>query len=55
MIDRNYVGLIEYGFFASLALGVLAWQWWLVRDAGTTKMSPEDARHPEGEHQPDDR
>jgi hypothetical protein len=48
----QYFGLIEFLIFAGLALGFCAWQYWTVRDAG--KPSPQDARHPEREHQPDD-
>jgi len=45
-----------------LALGLGVWQYWTVRPSKTGKAdepsalaraSPKDARHPEGEHRPD--
>lgn len=51
---RDYLGLIEWGLFSFVVLGVLGWQYWLVRDAGRAKDSPDDARHPPGEHETDD-
>ncbi len=53
MIDPKYYGIIEMAFFGVVVLGFAGWQLWTVRDAGTK--SPEDPRHPEGEHRADDR
>ena len=55
MIDPKYYGLIEMVFFGVVVLGFAGWQLWSVRDAGSGKSLPEDARHPEGEHRADDR
>lgn len=30
----QYFGLIEFVFISAVTLGVLAWQYWQVRDAG---------------------
>lgn len=57
----QYLGLIEILFTGTVTLGVLAWQYWTVRDAGKPKnvssadASPIDSGHPEGEHHPHNR
>jgi hypothetical protein len=57
----QYAGLIEIMFTATVTLGVLAWQYWTVRDAGKPKDTspvdalPIDSGHPEGEHHPHNR
>jgi hypothetical protein len=52
----QYAGLIEIAFTATVTLGVLAWQYWTVRDAGKPKDAlPVDSGHPEGEHHPHNR
>jgi hypothetical protein len=51
----QYAGLIEIAFTAIVTLGVLAWQYWTVRDAGKPEESPINPGHPEGEHHPHNR
>ena len=55
MIDPEYYGLAEMGFTGAVVLGFAFWQLWSVRGAGTGKTLPEDARHPEREHEADER
>jgi hypothetical protein len=53
MIDPKYYGLIEMGFTGFVVLGLAFWQLWTVWGAG--KPSAEDARHPERDHEADER
>jgi len=61
-MSQNKIFLLEFILFDGLALGLGVWQYWTVRPSKTGKAdepsalaraSPKDARHPEGEHRPD--
>jgi hypothetical protein len=58
MIDPQYFGLIEMGFFFAVFLGFICWQFWTVRHAGKARPNEDgskSARISEGHHEPDER
>jgi hypothetical protein len=45
---QGKLGLVELLLSGAIGLGLCAWQWWGVRDAGKKPKSDETPRHPEG-------